>query len=163
LRLLHVGCGTTPLPKDLADRYEEVRVDIDPATSPHIVASMTSLGEIGEFEALYCCHALEHLYPYEILPALREFARVLKPKGVAIIVVPDLEDVKPTDEPLWCGITGLHMIYGRSTADTPHMAHHSGFVKETLEDVMCAVFSEVLIKRDQGYQLVGIGVKHAAN
>ena len=159
MRLLHVGCGTSPLPAELSGKYEEVRVDIDPDTSPHIVANMTGLGEIGQFDALYCCHALEHLYPFEILLALKEFARVLVPGGFAIIVVPDLEDVRPTDEPLWCGVSGLHMIYGKSTADKPHMAHHSGFIAETLNAVMSEVFGRVVMKREQGYQLVGIGVK----
>jgi SAM-dependent methyltransferase len=159
LRLLHVGCGTSPLPAELAAKYEEVRVDIDPATSPHIVANMTSLGEIGQYDAIYCCHAIEHLYPYDVVPALREFARVLLPGGFAIVIVPDLQDVRPTADPLWCGVSGLHMIYGNSTPDTPHMAHHSGFLEETLGEVMREVFSKVVTKREQGYQLVGIGVK----
>jgi SAM-dependent methyltransferase len=163
-RMLHIGCGTTPLPEPFASEFDEIRVDIDPAVKPDIVAGMTDLGQIGEYEALYCCHALEHLYPYEVLAAVKEFARVLKPGGFAVVVVPDLEGVKPNDEPIsddpkWAGVTGLHLLYGKSTAETPWMAHHSGFIESTLRDVMVAAFAQAKVSRDENFQLVAVGVK----
>jgi hypothetical protein len=64
--------------------------------------------------------------------------RVLKPGGCVVVFVPDLEGVEATDEVLYeapCGpITGLDLIYGlRSAWPQPHMAHHTGFVRDTLE------------------------------
>ena len=56
--LLHVGCGSDPLP-DWLNQFTEVRLDINAACDPDIVASMVDLGDIGEFEALFCQHALE--------------------------------------------------------------------------------------------------------
>jgi SAM-dependent methyltransferase len=114
-RVLHVGCGGVILPHWF-EGMQEVRLDIDPDMKPDIVASMTDMGEIGEYEALFCSHALEHLYPHEVQKALAEFKRVLKPEAHAIIFVPDLEDVRPTEEILLVSpagpITGLDMIFG---------------------------------------------------
>lgn len=164
LRVLHVGCGDKPLPPPL-DEHEEVRVDIDPGVNPHIVASMTALGEVGEVDFIYCCHALEHLYPHEVFLALGEFHRVLKVGGKAMIVVPDLEGVIPDTKPLMGegenAICGLHLFYGdhREIPSNPYMAHHSGFIRETLSAAMSQFFPNVKTERQPNYNLVGIGIK----
>jgi len=146
--------------------YKEVRLDIDPRNKPDIVASMTNMGEIGSYEVVYCCHALEHLYPHEVGKTLCEFVRVLSPGGTAVIMVPDLEGVKPTDEileiPLCGPITGLHLFYGDATQieQFPHMAHHSGFVQDTLARAMKqAGFVNVNVRRAAGFNLIGTGQK----
>lgn len=163
-RVLHVGCGGEKLPPPL-DAFEETRVDIDPSVSPDIIANMTSLGDIGEYDVIYCSHALEHLYPHEVPKALAEFHRVLRKGGSAIVVVPDLEDVKPTEEILMGdesdGICGLHLYYGdhREIPTKPYMAHHSGFIRETLERALRQVFSDALMTRAPHYNLVGVGIK----
>ena len=78
---------------------KETRLDIDPSVNPDIVANMAELpDDIGPFDAVYSCHALEHLYPFDVTPCLQGFLRVLKPRGTVIILVPDLEGVAPTDE-----------------------------------------------------------------
>ena len=146
--------------------YKEVRLDIDPRNKPDILASMTDMGEIGSYEVVYCCHALEHLYPHEVGKTLKEFVRVLSSGGTAVIMVPDLENVKPTDEildiPLCGPITGLHLFYGDATQieQFPHMAHHSGFVQDTLTRAMKqAGFSNVNVRRAAGFNLIGTGQK----
>ena len=87
--LLHVGCGGDALPDWLAG-YDEVRLDIDPLCHPDIVAPMYDLGDIGEYDAILCIHALEHVFPHEVEKALSEFKRVLKVGGYAMVFVPDL-------------------------------------------------------------------------
>lgn len=163
--LLHVGCGSTPLP-DFLEEFDETRLDISPACRPDIVASMTSLGSIGPFEAVYSSHSLEHLYPHEVPVALREFRRVLTDGGKAVIIVPDLEDVRPTEEPLYetsAGpVCGLDLIYGMSRLipNDRHMAHHSGFTKETLGDALAAAsFSHVEISRVANFSLMAVAIK----
>lgn len=140
-----------------------VRLDIDPATNPDIVASMTDMGAIGPFDVVYCCHALEHLYPHEVPRALSEFHRVLSPGGTVVILVPDLQDVLPTDDELpdMGGLSGLHLYYGdaRLIESMPYMAHHSGFVEKTLADCMQKAGFTVLMKRMSKFNLMGIGKK----
>ncbi len=165
LRVLHAGCGTEPLPAWLGE-CDEVRLDIDHRCEPHIVAPITALGDIGEFDVVYSSHCLEHLFPHQVAVALAEFKRVLKPGGKAVVVVPDLEDVRPTEDALYVSeagpICGLDMYYGKASmiADNPFMAHKCGFVRETLAGVVEAVgFAAVSVERSSGYNLYAVAVK----
>jgi predicted SAM-dependent methyltransferase len=127
---------------------------------------MTDMGEIGPFDVVYCCHALEHLGPADVMRALGEFKRVLRDGGVAMVHVPDLQDVKPTFDVLYDSpagpITGHDMYYGHvgmAEANT-YMRHLTGFVAETLHGAMNqAGFSTVEVKRDPAFTLTGIGIK----
>lgn len=162
--VLHAGCGREPLPDWLGD-CDETRLDIDADVQPDIVASLTDMGDIGPFDAIYTCHTLEHLFPHEVSVALDGFRRVLKPGGVAIILVPDLEDVRPTEEVVYDSpagpVCGLDMFYGmaRLIALSPYMAHKCGFIAATLGKALGAAgFSQSHTYRLGGYNLVGIGV-----
>lgn len=164
--LLHVGCGGAPIPEWANGRFTEVRLDVDATHSPDIVASMTAMGDIGQFDAIHCCHALEHLHAYEVDKALAEFLRVLKPGGYAVIFVPDLEDVKATEDVLYtapCGpMAGLDLIYGLRTLveHMPYMAHKTGFTSKTMTAVLQkAGFGGVHTRRLQEYNLMAIAIK----
>jgi len=163
--LLHVGCAGDPLPEWLGN-FRETRLDIDPAMSPDIVASMVDMGEIGQYEAVLCIHALEHLYSHEVPRALGEFYRVLKPGGFLMVFVPDLQDAKATDEVLFDSpagpITGMDLIYGYRVATThnPHMQHKTGFVAETLSAAIGkAGFAKTKVSRLANFDMMGVGVK----
>lgn len=136
--VLHAGCGYTPLPEWMST-YREVRLDIDPEVKPEILASITDLGNIGPYNAVFCQHCLEHLYPQDVPRALKEFYRVLAPDGVLALFVPDLEDAKPTDDVLFESpagpIAGLDLFYGHRkalAAGMIYMAHHTGFTQHSL-------------------------------
>lgn len=167
-RLLHAGCGTSGLPP-WYEGAEEVRLDIDPAAKPDIVASLVDLGDIGEFDVIYTSHCVEHLYPADVRIALAEFYRVTKPGGHVMVIVPDLEGVQATEDVLYeCHgvgpLTGLDLIYGCrfDAARSTYMAHHSGFVSSTLEAAMRAAgFEQVDMKRLPQYNLMAIGRKAA--
>lgn len=164
--LLHVGCGATPL-FDWIKGYTETRVDVDESVNPDIVASMTDLGDIGEYDMVMCCHALEHLHPADGDVALQELKRATKQGGCVLLFVPDLEDIKPTTDMVYMcpsgPITGLDMIYGQidTTRDNEWMRHKTGFVSDTLQAVMeRAGFSRVEVKRlPDVHSLMGVGIK----
>jgi SAM-dependent methyltransferase len=154
LRVLHAGCGGDPLPNYGFGDCEEVRLDIDANMNPDIVASITDMGDIGTFGAVYCSHALEHLYPHDVPKALAEFKRVLNPGGYVLLFVPDLEDARPTTDVLYESpagpITGLDLFYGHAglVAAMPYMAHHCGFTADTLLRVFVeAGFDQVVTQR----------------
>lgn len=166
-RLLNVGGGTTALPGQF-DHYEVVKLDISPEAKPDYVASMTDMGDIGEYDVVWCSHALEHIYPHEVQTALSEFLRVLKPGGHAIIFVPDLEGLKADETPLYIDptgpITGLDLMYGHRVAmrDNIYMAHHTGFVSVTLtQAILQAGFAQAESSRQPLFNLLGIGIKEA--
>jgi SAM-dependent methyltransferase len=162
--ILHAGCGADALPEWLT-HFSEVRLDIDPRCEPDICASMTDLGDIGPFDAVYCSHALEHLAPHDVAVALGEFRRVLNPGGAVVAIVPDLEDVRPTEDVLYESaagpVAGLDIYYGmrRYLAEFPHMAHRTGFVAATLAKALTdAGFARVGAQRLPHYNLLGTGV-----
>ena len=143
-----------------------MRLDINADCRPDIVASMLDMGDIGTFEGVYSSHCLEHVYPHEVPVALGEFLRVLRPGGAAVVIVPDLGDVRPTEDVVYESpagpVTGLDMFYGYRPvlAAEPFMAHHTGFVAETLATAMeSAGFVRVQALRIAYFNLMGIGYK----
>lgn len=163
-RILHVGCGGDSLPEYLVG--EETRLDVDPAWDPDVRASMTAMGDVGPFDVVYCAHALEHLPPHQVGTALREFLRVLAPGGYALIFVPDLEDVRPTEDVLFTApagpITGLDLIYGfrSKLEEMPFMSHRTGFTLATMTHALKAAgFSTVDVKRLDCFNLMAVGIK----
>jgi SAM-dependent methyltransferase len=164
--LLHVGCGGESLP-DFMSGFVETRLDIDASQRPDIVASMLDMGDIGEYDCIYCNHALEHLYPFEVKIAIKEFKRCLKPGGYIMVFVPDLEGVQATEKVLFESpsgpISGLDMIYGYARAlreGNLFMAHKCGFVADTLKTTFEDVgFSKVKSKRIGNYNLMVVAVK----
>lgn len=167
MRVLHAGCGGQNLPPWFPFKGEEVRLDADENVEPKpdIVATIQQLGDIGPFDAIYCCHTLEHVHWYDAMQALREFYRVLAPGGTALIQVPDLTDIKPDDQVHYVTgdglkITGIDMHFGyrEYSHGNPWMIHRCGFMEVTLGRAMEHAGFGVKIQR-QGFDLLGIGVK----
>jgi len=138
MKVLHAGCGRQHLPEWMKVA-QEVRLDIDSDASPDICASLTELGDIGQYAAVYCSHALEHLTLTDIKKALAEFYRVIADQGALIIMVPDMEGIEPTDDVVYMtedgiSITGLDMFYGWQVQvdANPYMSHKYAFTKKTL-------------------------------
>ena len=160
-RVLIAGCGDEG--QQWADQgWSVVRLDIDERTSPDIVGDMRDLGDVGDFDAVACNNALEHLYPHDVMKALKEFHRVLKPGGHAVIQVPDLQDVPATEDIIpEIGMSGLHLMYGDPARleEFPYMAHHSGFVSASLQRVLTEAGFTPIVKRLPCHQLMGIGIK----
>ena len=176
--LLHVGCGQkninqTPFNKD---NWKEIRLDIDKGNNPDILNSITNMIDIktGSIDAVYSSHNIEHLYTHEVRIALKEFNRVLKKEGFALITCPDLlstckliaED-KLTESAYISPIgpiTPLDILYGHReciSKGNQFMAHKTGFTKKTISDSLIkAGFIKVATKaRSIYFDLWAIGKK----
>ena len=172
-KVLHVGCGVHT-PDKLHENFRgedwlEVRLDINPAVTPDIRASITDMSMIQDesYEALYSSHNLEHLHPHEVPAALAEFRRVLKPYGFALITVPDLQQVaeyiaadKAEDAILMTNkgpIAPLDILYGFRpflANGNVFMAHNFGFTASTLKkNLLEAGFVTVTVERDGEFNL----------
>jgi hypothetical protein len=163
--LLYVGCGGDPLPEWL-HTYKETRLDINPDCSPDIVGDMRHLGDIGKFDCIFSQHSLEHIYPHEVIPTLQGFYDHLNDGGCVLIFVPDLEDVRATEEILFDApagpIAGLDLIYGyrKVLKEMPYMAHKNGFVSDTLLTALTSSgFKKSMVTRLAHYAMMGVGVK----
>ena len=54
---------------------------------------MSAIGS-ASVDAVYSSHNLEHVFPHEVDTVLREFRRVLRPEGICVVTVPDLQAVR---------------------------------------------------------------------
>jgi SAM-dependent methyltransferase len=146
--------------------WDEVRLDIDPKASPHLIGSivdMSALVPAQSFDAIWSSHSLEHLYAHEVPRALSEFVRILKPDGFALITSPDLETVaalvveRGLEHAAYVSpvgpITPHDMLFGHSVSiarGMAFMAHNTGFTCMSLGNALAqAGFAMVLAKRDQ--------------
>ena len=161
---LHVGCGysninNTPFQES---EWNEIRLDIDPKKNPDIIGSIVHMNNIKNhsIDALYSSHNIEHLYPHEVEPALREFKRVLNPStGFAIITCPDIKRIcemiskgrlhESAYESVIGPITPFDILYGNRKSlqkGNLHMAHHCGFTEESLaSELTKAHFTDIAI------------------
>jgi ubiquinone/menaquinone biosynthesis C-methylase UbiE len=161
--VLHVGCGTAPLPAGLFDGMNEVRLDIDPAVNPDVVGSITDIPLLsGVVDAIYSSHNIEHLAEHEVPKAFSEFYRVLKPGGKIIIEVPDVQSVAESIPKI--GLNGVlyespagpispaDVLYGLRSAvagGNEFYAHKMAFTRDTLESSLKkAQFKKVNVDRN---------------
>ena len=155
--LLNVGAGH---PKSGARiphafqsaEWKEVRLDIDPANEPDVIGTMLDMSAVANesADALYSSHTIEHLYPNEIPQAMKEFLRVLKPQGYAVITCPDLQAAaemiaqdKLMETAYTTGsgmvVTPFDIVYSHreyTGRDKPYMAHHCGFTLKVLNGTL---------------------------
>jgi predicted SAM-dependent methyltransferase len=171
--VLNVGCGY-PLRQKLhrhfhGSEWREIRLDVDPAVHPDVVCSITDMRPVvgNTVDAIWSSHNLEHLQRHEVPQALAEFIRVLKPNGLLLLTLPDLQQVaqlvvedRLEDQAYHSSsgpITPLDMIFGH-TASLAHgnlfMAHRTGFTARTLNKALVeAGFVEVSLRAGTAFDL----------
>lgn len=175
-KFLHVGCGPHTKQQTGAfqsDDWQEVRLDIDPAVNPDIVASMTDLSLVpsASFDAVFSSHNIEHLHFHEVAGALREFRRVLKDTGFLVIACPDLQSIcalvaqgqllEPAYESSVGPISPMDVMYGYGkamAAGNLFMAHKCGFTERVLSDELrnCGFASVASIQLTGAFELRAI-------
>lgn len=179
--LLHVGSGPKnprKVPQEFKEEpWREVRFDINPDVSPHILGDIRDMEnvETGFADVLLSSHNLEHLYAHEAPLALAEFYRVIKPGGYALIACPDLQSVAEhiaqgnLTNPVYTSpagpITPLDILYGfRPSIENGNtfMAHRTGFTAQSLAQAMAqAGFVKIQVKRrgNHQYEIAARGYK----
>lgn len=181
-QLLHVGCG--PKRKDRTTKgfnsteWQEIRLDIDASVRPDVIGTMTDMAAVasGSMDAIFSSHNIEHLYPHEVPVALREFLRVLKPDGFAVITCPDLQSVcalvaqDKLTEPAYQSPAGpiapLDILYGHRppmARGNLYMAHRCGFTRRVLTDsLQAAGFAAVAsLARPKQFELWAVASRSA--
>ncbi|HEX4943523.1 MAG TPA: methyltransferase domain-containing protein [Usitatibacteraceae bacterium] len=143
----HRDSGSFFPPAFRTAEWKELRLDIDPANEPDVIGTMLDMSAVadGSVDAVFSSHAIEHLYPNELPVAIKEFLRVLRPGGFAVITCPDLQEAAKMiaedrlmdvayDSPAG-PVTPFDIVFSHrqfTGRDQPYMAHHSGFTLRVL-------------------------------
>ena len=166
--VLNVGCGY-PLRQKLhrhfhGPEWREIRLDLDPAVQPDIVCSITDISPVAadSVDAVWSSHNLEHLQRYEVPQALAEFLRVLKPHGLLLLTLPDLQQVARLvvedrlDDSAYTSQSGpITLARGNQ-----FMAHRTGFTARSLHKLLIeAGFVEVSLRQGTSFDLWATGYK----
>ena len=180
--VLNVGCGYPPRqklhPHFHGPEWREIRLDLDPAVGPDIVCSMTDMSPISAstIDAVWSSHNLEQLQRHEVPLALAEFIRVLKPQGLLLLTLPDLQQVaqlvvedRIEDQAYLSSsgpITALDMIFGHTASlarGNQLMAHRTGFTARMLQKVLVeAGFVQVSLRAGTAFDLWATAHKPAS-
>jgi hypothetical protein len=178
--LLNIGCG--PLDERSMPPYfagwNMLRVDVDPATKPDILADACDLSIVdsGTADAIWCAHCVEHLYIHDVPRALGELYRVLAPTGFLCVIVPDLQVIAGLiaqdrmHEAAYVSaagpVTPHDIVYGFAPALARGefaMAHRSGFTPTAMMQQFSAFpFAEVVLRRRPNLELAALGRKSAS-
>ena len=181
--VLHVGCGPNVAhrlhPTFHTAQWHELRLDIDPEHQPDIVADIMDMSVVGSgsVDAIWSSHNLEHLYSHEVPVALNEFYRVLKPGGLALITLPDLQTVAAyiaqgrLEDVLYESPAGpilaIDVVYGHRASvarGNQFMAHKTGFTAQSLGQKLLDVgFAKVEVKQDDAFALWALAIKALAS
>jgi len=153
--------------------WSEIRLDIVPANEPDVIGSIVDMRALirdAAVDVVYSSHAIEHLHAHEVIPAFREFRRVIKPGGFALVTCPSLlaisrfilaEGAEAVAYQSPAGaIRPIDMLFGHSEmiANGAHyMAHNTGFTAQRLGRVaMNAGFSEVRVIEGKYFDIWGL-------
>jgi len=115
------------------------------------------------------------LYAHEVPIALAEFFRVLKPGGLALVTLPDLQSVAAAvasdrlEETLYVSSVGpicpIDVLFGHGPSirdGNVFMAHKTGFTAKTLRQKLeAAGFSDVQVERGDCVDLWAVARKPA--
>lgn len=173
--VLHVGCGgSRDIPVLQFQDYRQIRVDIDPTVFPDEVDDIRTLAKFENESAdgIFSSHNLEHLDEQDVPLALRTFWRVLKPGGVAFLMVPDFRlacewvaDGRGEEivyESPAGPICPLDMIFGYRawTRGNEWQRHKTGFTVERLTAKLGdAGFAISHVQVGQGFDLIAVAEK----
>jgi hypothetical protein len=177
--LVNAGCGpkeNSRLPAMFKD-WRQLRVDVEAAVQPDLVASVTDLSAIesGTANAIWSAHCIEHLYWHEVARALAEFHRILADDGFACIIVPDLQTIanyitadrlhEVIYESPAGPVTAHDMLFGFGPAlaqGHTSMGHRCGFTPTLLlqrfKDADTP-FTEVVLRRRPSLELAAVARK----
>lgn len=127
---LNLGAGGQELigytSVDLYDDRAKVKADI---------RDLKGVYEDNSVHEILSVHVIEHLNPFQVVPAMREWKRILKPGGKIVIECPDIkalcENFVKADDGTRMHI--LNCIYGTGTINEPSFTPHLfGWYDKTL-------------------------------
>ncbi len=114
----------------------------------------------GFFEKVYMRHVLEHFVKDTGEKIIKDIHRILIPKGVLYVEVPDIHwlacqiagNPDLYEKPMGCGYPAIEFIYGGGSVESLD-AHRCGYTKLTLERLLI----------NSGFQIISINRENNIN
>jgi predicted SAM-dependent methyltransferase len=89
--VLNIGAGFEKMAFPDYPNAKVLNMDLDPLTEPDILGDIRDIPlEDGAVDWAISKHTLEHLPWGQVIGTLQEWARVVKPGGLLIVIVPDM-------------------------------------------------------------------------
>ena len=174
--VLNVGGGANPwLPANYLG-WQNLVLDINPETNPHLCMDARNLTNLApnQFDAVFCSHNLEHYNIFDLPIVLKGMLHVIKSGGHLVAIVPsiratfeamfqsgdDLDDVfysSPAGP-----ITYHDVIYGYSKDIEKNILwqqHQSGFSLKRMKTLFEQSGFERVVTQSNGLDLHGLGFK----
>lgn len=150
---LNIGCGKQtwdgffcvdavrhPKATRAPDLLHAFVFDVDALTNPLPLAD-------GCADELHAYHFVEHVTAYEAPALLGEFLRLVKPGGLLVLELPNIEAAARN---LLAGMNdqmAMWPLYGDATHRDPYMLHRYGYTPKTIKALLVeSGFSDVQIK-----------------
>lgn len=131
---VNVGCG-----KKVLDGWINVDVQANPK-APRAPDHLCDAREIplksGSADLVMALHLIEHFFRWEAESVLAEWHRLLKPGGILILELPNLEAACRN---LLAGMNdqmSMWPIYGDWNHNDPYMMHKHGYTPKTIRDLL---------------------------
>jgi len=106
----------------------------------------------GEMDIVYSSHVLEHFGRNEVDEVLKEWTRIVKPKGELRIVVPSLEWAADKISKGIVNFDVLNVLYGQQ--EYPENFHKNGFTPKTLGEALKKLGFKKQQVDTQGYNII---------
>jgi predicted SAM-dependent methyltransferase len=142
---LHLGCGPRIFPGflniDGFDDHADLKADIRKLPFPDNHADL-----------IVAIHVFEHFEQWEAVPIAMEWLRVLKPGGVLIMEMPDLDKVRHLLDSTNIRDTNLALLglYGDWSKKRPEMTHKWCYSGEMLQGLLSvAGYRQVAIREPE--------------
>ena len=134
-------------------------INVDGNGEGDITADLRDLSmiESDTADAVAAIHVLEHFYAWEAEPLLTEWKRILKPGGVLILELPDMNKVWSYIS--WCYLNhkgilpfmSTQAIWGGDMEANPAMAHKYGWFEQQLMDLLKKVGFKTVVHTTPRY------------
>jgi len=130
---LHLGCGKKHMPG---------YIHIDKNSFPHI-DYIHDVGSLPMFfdssvDLIYASHVIEYFDRDEVVSVLSEWKRVLKPKGVIRLAVPDFEALVEVYKEYGLSAV-LGPLYGKWKVDRYYIFHKTVYDFNSLSELLVSV------------------------
>lgn len=154
---LNIGSGTNPMPGYF---------NIDAAALPGVqqVADARQIALPDEVaDEVISIHLVEHFYRWEVPVVLKEWARLLKPRGKLVVELPDVvkccSNIVHGREGKHPDQLGLWGIYGDPGTANPLMMHRWGWTFSTLSPLIAAAGFVYITEHETKFHGTGRGVR----